>query len=129
MKVILITLVDVTETKARKGDDKFKLNQQANYMTMLQTAGLRINPNPISLNNQTKELDGMGFGTTYKGKHRCWIFKFDFETEAGLNKQLLEHDFDLVPILSELNETVNFKNNVFRTTDNKEKNVIFEIEE
>lgn len=129
MNVILTTLVDITETKARRGDDKFRLSQQANYMTMLQTAGLRINPNPISLKSQTKDLDGMGFGSAFKGKQQFWTFKFTFETEAGLNTELLQKDFDLVPVLSELGETVNFKNNVFRTTDDTEKNIIFEVKE
>ena len=129
MNVILTTLVDVTETKARRGDDKFKLSQQANYMTMLQTAGLRINPNPISLKQYTKELNGLGFGTSFTGKQSYWTFKFNFETEAGLNLELLQQDFDLVPVLSGLNETVDFKNSVFRTTDKKEKNIIFKITE
>ena len=129
MNVILTTLVDVTETKARRGDDKFKLSQQANYMTMLQTAGLRINPNPISLKQHTKELNGLGFGTSFTGKQSYWTFKFNFETEAGLNLELLQQDFDLVPVLSGLNETVDFKNSVFRTTDKKEKNIIFKITE
>ena len=129
MNVILTTLVDVTETKARRGDDKFKLSQQANYMTMLQTAGLRINPNPISLKQYTKELNGLGFGTSFTGKQSYWTFKCNFETEAGLNLELLQQDFDLVPVLSGLNETVDFKNSVFRTTDKKEKNIIFKITE
>ena len=129
MNVILTTLVDVTETKARRGDDKFKLSQQANYMTMLQTAGLRINPNPISLKQYTKELNGLGFGTSFTGMQSYWTFKFNFETEAGLNLELLQQDFDLVPVLSGLNETVDFKNSVFRTTDKKEKNIIFKITE
>ena len=128
MKVILTTLVDITETKARRGDDKFKLSQQANYMTMVQTAGLRINPNPILLEDKTSKLDNLRFGTAFEGQQRYWIFKFDFETEAGLNQQLLENDFDLVPVLSGLNETVNFKNSVFRTTDKQQKNIIFELE-
>ena len=129
MNVILTTLVDVTETKARRGDDKFRLSQQANYMTMLQTAGLRINPNPVSLKQYTKELNGLGFGTSFTGKQSYWTFKFNFETEAGLNLELLQQDFDLVPVLSGLNETVDFKNSVFRTTDKKEKNIIFKITE
>tara|TARA_E500000331_G_scaffold352461_1_gene401109 strand:+ start:620 stop:1009 length:390 start_codon:yes stop_codon:yes gene_type:complete len=128
MKVILTTLVDITETNARRGDDKFKLSQQANYMTTIQTAGLRINPNPILLEDKTSKLDNLGFGTAFKGQQRYWVFKFDFETEAGLNQQLLENDFDLVPVLSGLNETVNFRNSVFRTTDKQQKNIIFELE-
>ena len=129
MNVILTTLVDVTETKARRGDDKFKLSQQANYMTMLQTAGLRINPTPLSLEATTKDIGDLGFGTSFTGKQSYWTFKFNFETEAVLNLELLQQDFDLVPVLSGLNETVDFKNSVFRTTDKKEKNIIFKITE
>lgn len=129
MNVILTTLVDITETKARRGDDKFKLSQQANYMTTIQTAGLRVNPNPILLKDNTIDVDGIGFGTAFKGKQRYWVFKFNFETEAGLSKQSLENDFDLVPVIVGLDETVNFKNSVFRTTDKQQKNIIFEIEE
>ena len=102
MNVILTTLVDITETKARRGDDKFKLGQQANYMTMLQTAGLRINPNPISLKHNKDDVKGLGFGTAFNGKQSYWTFKFNFETEAGLNLDLLQQDFDLVPVLSGL---------------------------
>tara|TARA_A100001388_G_C28696225_1_gene463821 strand:- start:364 stop:756 length:393 start_codon:yes stop_codon:yes gene_type:complete len=127
MNVILTTLVDITETKARRGDDKFKLSQQANYMTMLQTAGLRINPNPISLKTNNSELDGLGFGTSFTGKQNYWTFKFNFETEAGVNLDLLQQDFDLVPVLSGLEETVKFQNSVFRTKDKKHKNIIFEL--
>lgn len=129
MNVILTTLVDITETKARRGDDKFKLNQQANYMTMIQTAGLRINPNPISLEKKLGNIKEFKFGSAFKDEQRYWIFKFDFETPAGLTKELLEADFDLVPILQGLDETINFKNAVFRTTDKTDKNIVFEIEE
>jgi len=129
MNVILTTLVDITETKARRGDDKFKLSQQANYMTMLQTAGLRVNPYPLSLSNKNKDIDKLGFGSSFKGKHKYWTFKFSFEATAGLTKELLENDYDLVPVLSELEETADFKNSVFRTTDSKEKNILFEFED
>ena len=127
MNVILTTLVDVTETKARRGDEKFKLSQQANYMTMLQTAGLRINPTPLSLEAKTKDIGDLGFGTSFTGKQRYWTFQFSFETEAGLNQELLENDFDLVPFLTGLEETADFKNAVFRTKDEKDKNILFTV--
>jgi len=49
MKFTLTTVVDITETRARRGEDKKQVNQQANYNTMFQTIGLRVNVDPISL--------------------------------------------------------------------------------
>jgi len=129
MNVILKTLIDITETKARRGDDKFKLNQQANYMTTMQTVGLRVNPIPVSLTSKVDDISKLGFGTAFKGEHRYWTFKFSYEAIAGITKQTLEDDYNLVPIIQELEETAIFKNAVFRTQDKKDRNVIFKFEE
>jgi len=129
MIVIIKTLVDITETNARRGDDKFKINQQANYMTTMQTVGLRVNPVPKSVISSVENINNLGFGTAFKGEHRYWIFKFSFEADNGLTMQTLEHDYNLVPIISGLEETVNFKDPIFRTTNKKETNIIFEFEE
>ena len=125
MNVILKTLIDITETKARRGDDKFQFNQQANYMTVMQTVGLRVNPIPVSLTSKIIDVSKLGFGSVFTGKHRCWHFKFSFEATSGITKQTLEEDYDLVPIIKDLKETATFKNAVFRTQDKKDKNIIF----
>ena len=39
----------------------------------------------------------------------------------------LEEDFNLVPVIGQLNETIQLNNNVFRTTP-KAKNIIFKAE-
>ena len=44
MNFNLFTKVDITKTNARRGDDPFKMKQQQNYLTVLQTIGLRVNP-------------------------------------------------------------------------------------
>ena len=36
----------------------------------------------------------------------------------------VEKDFDLVPVISGLDETIEINNNVFRTTDKKAKNIV-----
>jgi hypothetical protein len=38
--------------------------------------------------------------------------------------EILEDDFDLVPVISGLNETIKINNNVFRTKDKKAKNIV-----
>jgi len=129
MKVTLTTLIDITETKARRGDDKFAVNQQANYMTLIQTAGLRVNLNPISLVMNKSNIDNLKFGSEFKGVHKYWTFKFRHEIVGGLTLDLLENDYDLVPIIDNLSETVGFKNAVFRTKDSKQRNILFEIDD
>ena len=44
----LTTVVDITQTNARRGDDQKLANQQANYNTLYQTIGLRVNIDIIS---------------------------------------------------------------------------------
>ena len=39
----LTTLVDITKTNARRGEDKLAYGQQQNYMSVVQTLGLRTN--------------------------------------------------------------------------------------
>jgi hypothetical protein len=38
--------------------------------------------------------------------------------------EILEQDFDLVPVVPNLNETIKINNNVFRTNDKKAKNLV-----
>ena len=46
----LYTLVDITKTNARRGEDKLAYGQQQNYMSMMQTLGLRTN---VEVSNPT----------------------------------------------------------------------------
>jgi len=127
MIVKICTLIDITETNARRDDDVKKRNQQSNYMVFLQTAGLRVNPYPESIAVQTGNIDGLGFGTNFSGKQRYWEFVFSYEYEGGLSEEMLIQDFDLIPIITQLDETVAINNNVVRTQNTQEKNIIFNL--
>jgi hypothetical protein len=127
MKFKLTTVVDITETNARRGDDKRLVNQQANYYTMLQTIGLRVNIDPIGCIAHVGNVNK--FGTNIKGKQRYWEFIFDIEHEDALSLDMLVTDFDLVPIITGLDETAKITNNVFRTNHPNDTNVVFEIVE
>ena len=127
MRVTLTTIVDITETNARKEDDKLARNQQANYLTMLQTVGLRVNAEPLQCETHVGDVSEFGFGSAITGKQRYWEFTFEHDYEGAVTEQTLTEDFDLVPVITDLTETATINNRAFRTKDNTERNVIFKL--
>lgn len=120
MKFELYTLVDITRTNARKGDDPVEYKQQQNYLTVLNTIGLRVNPTvekyPIITDKHPK------FGSRYKGKHTVWNLSFDIEYEDATSVELLKEDFNLVPFIDISSK---FQDAVFVTDDKKDANIVF----
>lgn len=125
MKVL--TLIDITETKKHRNNsaDPIGISQQANFMTFAQTIMLRQNiyfEAPQVTEGDAKDL---GFGSDYEGNHKVWVV--DIKVDEGQYlpdaKDFIE-DFNLVPVISGLNETIKINNNVFRTKG-KQKNIIF----
>ena len=127
MKFRIQTLIDITETGIRRQDsDKFAYKQETNFQTLLQTIGIRTNllySNSPSFEEIT--IGKLSFGDKYKGKQMLWTFEFDIEYEDALTIDMLNEDFDLIPIITGLNETANIQQALFRTTP-KERNIIFE---
>jgi hypothetical protein len=128
MRFRIQTLVDITETKARRqGDDKFAYKQEANFQTMLQTIGMRVN---IEYDNSPRfeeiTVTKILFDDKYKGKQMLWTFEFDVEYEDALTLEMLKGDFDLIPIITGLNETVELQKALFRTTG-KDTNIVFSV--
>lgn len=128
MRFKLFTVVDITETNARRTDDKKLYSQQTNYNTILQTIGLRVNLNPVYCKSHTENIDKLGLGSLVKGKQRYWEFVFEVEYEGALSLEMMINDFDLVPVITELDETVHNHNKVFRTTCPNDRNIVFEID-
>ena len=127
MKVTILTLVDITQTNASRDDDQKKRNQQSNYLVAVQTSGLRVNPIPVSVNSFVENIDKLGFGSNYSDKQRYWEFVFEYEYTNGLTEEMLLEDFELIPVITGLDETTNINNSVFRTTNKQEKNIIFKL--
>ncbi len=123
MRFQLQTLVDITPTNARRTEDRYKYKQHQNYMTMLQTLGLRSNPSNIVVTN--KKEDAKIFGKEYTGKQTVWTVEFEIEREGGIDLELLKADYNVVPFIAELDETVEFKKSVFQTNNTKYKNIVF----
>ena len=105
MRFVLYTLIDITQTNARRGEDPFAQKQQQNYMTALQTISLRANPiiqsQPVMETASCKDL-----GFEFKGKQNIWSLEFEFESEGQHSLELLNLDFNYVPIIKNLNETI-----------------------
>lgn len=127
MQFTVKTLVDITETNARKSDDPYGYRQQQNWMSFLQTASLRVNIYPVS--QSVNKESAAKFGSKYKGKHNVWTVDFNIEYEGGLELDMLVDDFDLVPIITGLDETAEINNNVFRTKDSEYMNILFSIKD
>ena len=128
MKFRIQTLIDITETRARRqSEDKFAYKQEANFQTVLQTIGMRVNIE--YQNSPTFEEVSVGkmlFDDKYKGKQMLWTFDFDIEYEDALTLEMLEGDFDLIPIITGLNETIELNKALFKTTG-KDVNTLFSV--
>ena len=121
-------MVDVTQTNARRGiDDQLSVKQQANFNTLYNVIGLRSNPTEFEIAVHEKSISKLGFGENYKGKHKVWTVEFTIEQEDSLTLDMLEADFDLVPFIGGLAETITHKHHVFTTLSNNGlRNIIFE---
>lgn len=124
MKFILTTLVDITETNIRRGPDRLLVGQQSNYDTLIQVIGLRANPTPIKVKEHKSVITNLGFGSKYKGTHKYWVFEFEVP-DGSMNVQTLKEDFDLVPYVNNLTETVNGGITAFMSQDSTVCNVLF----
>jgi hypothetical protein len=122
MRFQLLTLIDITETKARKGDNPFEYMQQQNFLTCVQTISLRANPTiPQSSSVTTENLKNFKFGELYKGRHRVWSLTFEFEYDNH-SIELLTKDFDLVPVINNLNESIQMNVSAFLTNGREDRN-------
>ena len=128
MRFKLYTLVDITETGARRGEDPKQHRQQQNYLTVIQTIGLRVNPTYVKSPTVIADIPSkFGLGTKFKTKQNIWEYTFDIEYAGALDIETLVNDFDLIPIITDLNETATFDNAHFLTKDPAICNIIFEV--
>lgn len=132
-RYIAYTLVDITESKITNSrtDDVLGYNQQQNLNTLLQLIGLRTQPMQYTITVlTTQDIAQYDFGTQFNGLHTVWKFEFVSE-HADVFKyndndtHFLIHDCNGAVFTSNLNETVCFESPVFRTVDNKIKNLYF----
>jgi len=124
------TLIDITETKSYRSADQKLNHQQANFMTFLQTLMLTMNffydKAPTLIECDEKKLKELGFGSDYKGSHNVWCLEARVDEGRQVpDVETLQNNFDLVPVIPNLNETILINNNVFRAKDKKATNITF----
>ena len=128
MRFTIHTLVDITETHARRGDDPKQHRQQQNFLTVLQTIGLRVNPTYLEAPEVIKEVPSkLGLGTSFKTKQSVWKYVFDIDYEGALDIETLVNDFDLIPIITQLDETAKFENAHFLSKNTALLNITFKL--
>lgn len=127
MRVTITTVIDITETNARKHDDSLSRQQQANYLTVLQTIGLRVQLTPITCKTFVGDVSEFGFGSSIQDKQRYWVFEFTYDQEGAVTLDTLVNDFDLVPIITKLKDTASITNSAFRTKHKADCNIIFKL--
>ena len=130
MRFVIHTLVDITETGSRRGEDPKQYRQQQNFLTVMQTIGLRVNPTYLGAPTVIKEVPSkLGLGTSFKTEQSVWKYTFDMEYDGALDVETLVNDFDLIPIITQLDETAKFENAHFLTKNTALTNITFQIDD
>jgi hypothetical protein len=123
--ITAFTLVDVTVTGIIKGESLLR-DQQRNWETVLQVLGLKTQPiiinHPACWHNE--ELQYFDFGDFYEGNQNVWAWQFRGERDEFYNLDILQEDFDQVPVILGLQETAKFMLPVFFTQGHL-KNIYF----
>jgi hypothetical protein len=128
----IITLVDITRSNPDRSElDKTKLGQQANFNSLLQAIGLRAN---VTWEQDPEMKDGrLPHPRTGKANH--WIFEFDTERELLFYKDdnnptgLLVDDLHGVPIVDQLNNSIDIHPSIFATKGENTNTWIYELRE
>lgn len=126
MRFELTTLVDITQTNARRGDDVYQCNQQQNFLTLFQSISLRANPIITRKPEKQKQnISNMNFGKQYTGVHSVWSLQFEFENESQHSLEMLNSDINFVPVINNLDETADFELSAFVTENPQISNIFF----
>lgn len=136
MEIIEVkTLIDVTCTNVKRANQgsALQFDQHKNWITLNQCIEIRsiitYSGNPIV---ETVDIQNLGFGSNFKGKHKVWTWQFYpdrdnmFQTDTNPIGLLLQ-DFDQVPVIKNLSETINIDRAVFDSSNSNTKNILFRL--
>ena len=129
MRFRALSLLDITKTgvsRNKLADDQKRVAQFANYMTVENCLQLRSNIKILTVPKGKKmDISNYKFGDNFRGEHMVWEFTFEPETPEAINIKTLNEDFNLIPMLTELDETINISNGVYITDDEDHTNLLF----
>jgi len=126
----IYTLIDITNTSVTSGNG-LERNQQRNWETLLQVLSLRTQihniDGPELLSNVHPSKFGLGYN--HRGEHNVWTMNFvlEFDNVFGTPDDpfcILVEDFEKVPIITGLTETIKIDPPVFMT-GTWDKNIVF----
>jgi hypothetical protein len=122
MQIIEVkTLIDITNTNVLRltQGTQLQIDQNKNFITLKQCAELRsvitVDSKPVV---QIQKTDNLGFGSNFSGAHRIWTFTFGVERSDVYKEGTdpvagLVEDIHSVPVIKNLEETINTERAVF----------------
>lgn len=133
--ITIYSLIDITETNVVGNryflsDDNwnFQRNQQRNWETVVQLLGLRFKTKTIY---SPKRLDNCrpaayGFGWQYGpiSNISIWKCQCNYENNENIDLWKIREDFDKIPIITNLSESIIFSNNCFYSIGPELTNII-----
>ena len=131
------TLFDITETRQNRKEPgrEHHWQQQQNFVMLLQTIGMRVNPQyEDGPTVEEVNLENYHFGSDYKGVHRVWTWEFYIEYDGGFTDSfgdptgLLVDNLHFVPMIVNLDETVNFRIDMFDSQSTDYRNILVYVE-
>jgi hypothetical protein len=127
----IVTLVDITRTNPTRSEtDPRQLGQQANFNTLLQSIGLRSN---VEWTVDPTECKGI-LPYPLEGRANYWTWTFEVERDQVFVKDrdpvgLLVDDLHGVPVIGQLNNSVDIDPAVFQTRGKQANIWITQIDE
>lgn len=121
MRYKLETIVDITQTDARREDGNLAYKQHQNFLTVMQTLTLRCNIEVIQQEVSKKSVEKL-FGSNFKGTQKVWSIVFDLERPDSVTIDDMSQDLHLVPFINDLTETVKFKICAFHLQESADMN-------
>ena len=136
LAITITTLVDITKTNISRSNQgpQHQIDQQKNFTTLQQCLELRSIIEFIgSPSCGEADIDGLGFGSAYAGPHKVWTVTFEtdrgdvYTDQSGDKIGLLINDIHSVPIITNLDETINIIKAVFDCRDPVSCNTVVRV--
>jgi len=127
MSYTIHTLIDITPTGKNRGrgEEGKSVDQQTNWLTFQNCAMLRTNMEFGDVVVKEQIVDKYLFGKDFQGKQKVWSVTATPDQADAINGNMLKDDFDLVPMINGLDETIKKHNELFLTRDEDKANILF----
>lgn len=127
MSYQIYTLIDITQTGKNRGrhDAGKEVDQQNNWMTFQNCAMLRTNMEFSQVTVKEDIVDQYMFGKQFDGKQKIWSVTATPDRPDAVTIDMLKDDFDMIPMINQLDESINQHNDMFSTKNDETCNILF----